>query len=270
MPISLYIKSSDALLHCTIWTPVKSRSEGIVFCHGWGGGTPYDDLLSMLAVRGYMVLRFDQRGGYGGSSGHANLSLWPVDMAAGAAAMTGIVDKIWGMGQSTGGTMALVAATQYNCFAGAVSIAPFCSLTRILEDNPNSRAILEARFGPLQEKHFQTANALEIVGGLKKPVLIVQGTANASVPHAHGKLLYEKLRSVALHRSVQGGNHHLNNVDRADPRGYRKLARGTALRQTAGTATDQTGGPRKSFRDSAAALCFDPSSSRKEKTRIVR
>jgi pimeloyl-ACP methyl ester carboxylesterase len=213
MPISFYIKSSDALLHCSMWTPAKSRNEGIVFCHGWGGGTPYDDLLSMLADRGYTVLRFEQRG-YGSSSGLADLSLWPVDMAACAAAMTGIVNKVWAMGQSTGGTMALVAATQYNSFAGAVAIAPFCSLTRILEDNANARAILEARFGPLQEKHFRAADALEIVEKLKKPVLIVQGTADASVPHAHGKLLHQKLQSVAQHRSVEGGNHHLNNVDR--------------------------------------------------------
>lgn len=213
MPISFYIKSSDALLHCSMWIPAKSRNEGIVFCHGWGGGTPYDDLLSMLADRGYTVLRFEQRG-YGSSSGLADLSLWPVDMAACAAAMTGIVNKVWAMGQSTGGTMALVAATQYNSFAGVVAIALFCSLARILEDNANARAILEARFGPLQEKHFRAADALEIVEKLKKPVLIVQGTADASVPHAHGKLLHQKLQSVAQHRSVEGGNHHLNNVDR--------------------------------------------------------
>jgi hypothetical protein len=214
MPISFYIKSSDALLNCTMWTPDKSRGEGIVFCHGWGGGMPYDDLLKMLADHGYTVLRFEQRG-YGGSSGHADLSLWPVDMAACAAALTGIVKKVWAMGQSTGGTMSLVAATHYNCFAGAVSIAPFCSLPRILEDNKNARSILEARFGPLQEKHFRTANALEIVENLKKPVLIVQGTADESVPYEHGKLLYQKLQSVAQHRTVQGGNHHLTNVDRA-------------------------------------------------------
>jgi pimeloyl-ACP methyl ester carboxylesterase len=214
MAISFFVKSSDALLNCTMWTPAKSRAEGMVFCHGWGGGTPYDDLLSMLAEHGYTVLRFEQRG-YGSSTGQADLSLWPVDMAACGAALTGIVDKVWAMGQSTGGTMALVAATRYNCFAGAVSIAPFCSLPRILEDNPNARAILEARFGPLQEKHFRAADALEIVGELTKPVLIVQGTADASVPYAHGKLLYQKLEGVAQHRTVEGGNHHLNNLDRA-------------------------------------------------------
>jgi pimeloyl-ACP methyl ester carboxylesterase len=213
MPISFYIRSSDALLNCAMWTPAKSRNEGIVFCHGWGGGTPYDDLLALLADRGYTVLRFEQRG-YGGSTGQADLSLWPVDMAACAAALTQIVKKVWAMGQSTGGTMALVSAATYNCFAGAVAIAPFCSLARIVEDNKNARAILEARFGPLQEKHFRTANALEIVESLRKPALIVQGTADASVPYAHGKLLHQKLPACAQHRTVQGGNHHLNNVDR--------------------------------------------------------
>ncbi|HYA28016.1 MAG TPA: alpha/beta fold hydrolase [Acidobacteriota bacterium] len=213
MPISFFIRSSDALLNCAMWTPAQSRDEGIVFCHGWGGDTPYDDLLQALSERGYAALRFEQRG-YGASTGEADLSMWPVDMAACAAALTQIVKKVWAMGQSTGGTMALVAAANYNCFAGAVAIAPFCSLARILEDNKNARAILEARFGPLQEKHFRAANALEIVESMRKPALIVQGTADASVPYQHGKLLYHKLPTGAQHRTVQGGNHHLNNVDR--------------------------------------------------------
>jgi pimeloyl-ACP methyl ester carboxylesterase len=213
MAISFFLKNGGVLLNCTMWTPTKSRDEGVVFCHGWGGGTPYDDLLSKLAEHGYTALRFEQRG-YGSSTGVADLSLWPVDMAACGAALTGIVNKVWAMGQSTGGTMALIAATQYNCFRGAVSIAPFCSLPRILEDNPNARAILEARFGPLQDRHFHAANALEIIGKLQKPVLIVQGTADGSVPYEHGKLLHHKLQPWARHRTVESGNHHLNNVDR--------------------------------------------------------
>jgi pimeloyl-ACP methyl ester carboxylesterase len=134
-------------------------------------------LLRVLSERGYTVLRFEQRG-YGASTGKADLSMWPVDMAACAAALTQIIKNVWAMGQSTGGTMALVSAAQYHCFAGAVAIAPFCSLARIVEDNNNARAILEARFGPLQEKHFRAANALEIVASLTKPALIVQGTAD--------------------------------------------------------------------------------------------
>jgi pimeloyl-ACP methyl ester carboxylesterase len=214
MPISFYIKSGDAFLNCRIWIPQKSRDRGLVFCHGWGGGTPYDDLLEMLAGRGFYTLRLEQRG-YGESTGAADLSLWPTDMAACAAALSGVVGGIWAAGQSTGGTMALVAAATQPCFAGALAIAPFCSLPKILADNPNARSVLEGRFGPLQEKHFRAANALEIVAGMRKPVLIVQGTEDESVPYAHGKLLYQQIGPVAQHRTVQGGNHHLTNVDRA-------------------------------------------------------
>ena len=162
MPLSFYVKSDNDFLNSVMWIPEKSRGEGVVFCHGWGGGTPYDDLLKILADQGYTVLRFEQRG-YGNSTGRGDLSLWPVDMAACAAVLKGAVKKVWAAGQSTGGTMALVAAATQDCFAGAISLAPFCSLPRILEDNPNARSVLEARFGPLQEKHFRTANALEIV-----------------------------------------------------------------------------------------------------------
>ena len=213
MPLSFYIKSGDDYLNSMLWIPEKSRGEGVVFCHGWGGGTPYDDLLNLLAERGYYALRFEQRG-YGKSTGKGDLSLWPVDMATCANVLKGVVKKVWAAGQSTGGTMALVAAATQDCFAGAISLAPFCSLPRILEDNANARSVLEGRFGPLQEKHFRTANALEIVESLKKPVLIVQGTADESVPFAHGKLLFEKLSNVAQFRPVQDGNHHLTNVDR--------------------------------------------------------
>jgi len=128
-----------------MWTPAKSRNEGIVFCHGWGGGTPYDDLLSMLADRGYTVLRFEQRG-YGSSSGLADLSL-------------------------------------------------------------------------------------EIVEKLKKPVLIVQGTADASVPHAHGKLLHQKLQSVAQHRSVEGGSSFEQRGSYANPRRHCWLVRQAAIKE---------------------------------------
>jgi pimeloyl-ACP methyl ester carboxylesterase len=214
MPLSVYIKSDNDYLNSVIWIPDKSRGEGLVFCHGWGGGTPYDDLLKLLAERGYYALRFEQRG-YGKSTGKGDLSLWPIDMAACAAVLSGVVNKVWAAGQSTGGTMSLVAAMRHDCFAGAISIAPFCSLPRILEDNVTARSVLEGHFGPLQEKHFRTANALEIIRDLKKPVLIVQGTADESVPFAHGKLLHEQLGATAKFRPVQGGNHHLTNVDRA-------------------------------------------------------
>ena len=51
MPISFYVKSDNDFLNSVMWIPEKSRDEGVVFCHGWGGGTPYDDLLNQIADR---------------------------------------------------------------------------------------------------------------------------------------------------------------------------------------------------------------------------
>ncbi|HKA33315.1 MAG TPA: alpha/beta fold hydrolase [Candidatus Binatia bacterium] len=212
------VESGDARLDCLVWTPARSntRGEGVVFCHGWGGGAQYDDLLARLAEEGYVALRLSQRG-YGKSTGRADLSRWAEDMAACAKSMRSAMDvhRIWAAGQSTGGTMSLVAAATEDVFAGAVAIAAFTDLTRILEDNRNARKILEDRFGPLEEKHFRAADAAAMVGNLKKPALIVHGTADETVPFAHGELLYDKMRPAATHRGVPGGNHHLNNVDRA-------------------------------------------------------
>ena len=188
VPISFYFKSAQEYLHAALWVPKVSRGEGLIFCHGWGGGSQYDDLLEALADNGYFALRFHQRG-YGESSGRSDLSLWTADMAAAAGVLAPITKKIWAAGQSTGGTMALVAAATQECFAGAVSLAPFCTLQQILLDNSEARSILEARFGPLQEKDYRAADALALTKGLTKPVLLIHGTKDETVPIAHGRQL---------------------------------------------------------------------------------
>lgn len=214
MPISFYVKSGDDFLDSTMWIPNRSRGEGLVFCHGWGGQTQYDDLLEKLASEGYYALRFQQRG-YEKSTGKGDLSLWSFDMATCAATLKGVVNKVWAGGQSTGGTIALIAATTYECFAGAISLAPFCSLEGIIRDNANARGILEEHFGPLEDKHYKAADALRIVQALHKPVLLIHGAEDQTVPFKHGLLLVEQLGSNVRFVPVPNGNHHLKNIDRS-------------------------------------------------------
>ena len=217
MTIACGVASGAAYLDCLVWTPKSaSRREGVVFCHGWGGGAQYDDLLERLAGEGYVALRLSQRG-YGKSSGRADLSRWAEDMAACANWMRGAMDvhRVWTAGQSTGGTMSLVAAATQEVFAGAVAIAAFTDLAQILQDNRNARKILEDRFGPLEERHFRAADAMKAVADLNKPVLIVHGTGDETVPFTHSERLYARMKSTATHRPVFGGNHHLTNADRA-------------------------------------------------------
>jgi len=213
MAITYFVKSDQSYLTAKMWIPKNSRREGVVFCHGWGGQAQYDDFLELLAENGYYALRLDQRG-YGESTGKSELSLWTQDMAAAASTLRNEADKIWAAGQSTGGTMALVAAATYQCFAGAIALAPFCSLDRILKDHRYGRPILEARFGSLQEKDFRAADTLANVRNLKKPVLIIHGTKDGTVPFEHGSLIQKQIGPNASLLAVDGANHHLTNVDR--------------------------------------------------------
>lgn len=213
MPISFHVKSANDFLDATLWLPKSNAKAGLVFCHGWGGGSQYDDLLETLADNGYFALRFQQRG-YGSSTGQSDLGLWVEDMTACAAVLKTVTNKIWAGGQSTGGTMSLIAAATQPCFAGAVSLAPFCTLDRILIDNPSAKSILESRFGPLQEKHHRAADALTLTHGMNKPVLLIHGTDDRTVPIAHGKQLAEGIGASAKFVPVEGGDHHLRNVNR--------------------------------------------------------
>lgn len=213
MPISFHVKSTNDFLDATLWLPKSNAKAGLIFCHGWGGGSQYDDLLETLADNGYFALRFQQRG-YGNSTGQSDLGLWVEDMAACASVLAAVTNKIWAAGQSTGGTMSLIAAATQDCFAGAVSLAPFCSLQQILRDNAEAKSILESRFGPLQEKHHRAADALTLTHGMNKPVLLIHGTDDRTVPIAHGKQLAEGIGASAKFVPVEGGDHHLRNVNR--------------------------------------------------------
>jgi pimeloyl-ACP methyl ester carboxylesterase len=170
-------------------------------------------MLEALSDNGTFALRFQQRG-YGGSGGEADLSLWTADMAACGNVLHELVPVVWAAGQSTGGTIALIAAATQDCFAGAISLAPFCTLERILQDNPDARAVLEEHFGPLQQKHFQAADALTIIRGLAKPVLLVHGTEDRTVPVEHGRLLSGVSGSRTRFLPIAGGDHHLRTIDR--------------------------------------------------------
>ena len=197
----------------TLWLPKSNAKAGLIFCHGWGGGSQYDDLLETLADNGYFAMRFQQRG-YGNSTGQSDLGVWVEDMTACASVLKTVTNKIWAAGQSTGGTMSLIAAATQPCFAGAVSLAPFCSLEQILRDNAEAKSILESRFGPLQEKHHRAADALTLTQGMNKPVLLIHGTDDRTVPIAHGKQLAEGIGASAKFVPVEGGDHHLRSVNR--------------------------------------------------------
>jgi hypothetical protein len=67
--------------------------------------------------------------------------------------------------------MSFIAAATQECFAGAVALAPFCSLQQIILDNSQAKSVLDSRFGPLQDKDYRAADAIAATVGMTKPVL---------------------------------------------------------------------------------------------------
>src|SRR4029078_436717 len=120
--------------------------------------------------------------------------------------------RMWAPGQPAGGPMSLIAAATRPCFAGAVSLAPFCSLERILQDNADAKSILGARFRLLQEKQHQAANALKLTRGMTKPALVIHGTADKTVPMIHGKELAESIGAPAEFVQIHGDTAHPMHV----------------------------------------------------------
>ena len=161
MPISFYVKSTNDFLDATLWLPKSNAKAGLIFCHGWGGGSQYDDLLETLADNGYFAMRFQQRG-YGNSTGQSDLGLWVEDMTACASVLKTATNKIWAAGQSTGGTMSLIAAATQPALRAPCRLRLFAPWSGFCIDNPNAKSILESRFGPLQEKHHRAADALTL------------------------------------------------------------------------------------------------------------
>jgi dipeptidyl aminopeptidase/acylaminoacyl peptidase len=55
---------------------------------------------------------------------------------------------------------------------------------------------------------------LTVTKQMKKPALIIHGTEDQTVPISHGRQLAQNMEETSCLFPVEGGNHHLRNVDR--------------------------------------------------------
>jgi len=215
MSWDVYLKPGRVFLHTKLWVPRDANGTGVVFSHGWGGAHVFDDLHQRLAGWGFTVASVEHRG-YGQSTGHPRLSAWPKDMAAVAEWLRARGLRVWTMGLSTGGTIALVTAAKRKEIAGAVALSPFASLARILEDHPPCREILEARFGTLRPLDYRTADALRWGPKIRpRPAVVVHATGDEIVAFAHAEAIRERARGGIDLWRIEGGDHRLQTVERA-------------------------------------------------------
>lgn len=96
--------------HALISYDVTGRGRTVVFIHGWAlNKSAWDDQVPVFSKR-YRVLRYDSPG-YGASTGYDDESVEPLDLLVLLEALH--IDKVYLVGLSRGGSIALRFATAY-------------------------------------------------------------------------------------------------------------------------------------------------------------
>jgi len=209
----VYLRNGRIFLAVKLFLPERANGVGVVFSHGWGGAHLFDDLHAFLAESGVTVASLEQRG-YGQSTGKAVLARWPEDMAIVGEWLRVRDLRIWAMGLSTGGTMALVTAGKHTWIAGAIALSPFATLKLIRHDYPPGKKILADRFGTFRPADFETADALTWTTRIApRPALVVHARNDEIVPFAHAEMIRDE--GGARLWEIPEGDHRLQTVDRA-------------------------------------------------------
>ena len=210
--LDVYLCNGRSFLATSLFVPSHPAGPGVVFSHGWGGAHLFEDLHKYLSDAGIFVASMEQRG-YGRSPGKAVLAKWPEDMAAVGNWLRGRTSRVFAMGLSTGGTMALVAAGKYDWFAGAIALSPFASLAQIRRDYPACKKILTARFGSFGALDHAAANALAWTPKIApRPAIVAHARRDEVVPFTHAEMIRDQ--GGAALWEIPDGDHRLQSIDR--------------------------------------------------------
>jgi dipeptidyl aminopeptidase/acylaminoacyl peptidase len=209
-------------------TPPGKAIAAVVFPHGgpyardeWG----YDDLVQLMANRGYAVLQLNFRGstGYGEAWRRAGHQAWGTvmhdDITAGAHWLVkqGIADpgRMCIVGWSYGGYAALTAAVKdphlYRC---AVSIAGVSDMSQLANDEDRFYGGYQAARESTGTDKAQLAAQSPVLHAdqIKIPVLLVHGDQDSTVALAQSEAMAKALKSHGVPSElvvIKGGDHQL-------------------------------------------------------------
>ena len=172
----------------------------------------YDWWSQFLASRGYGVFQPNYRGstGYGGAFEEAGRGQWGQaiqnDVSDGARWLVSQSyadkDRMCIVGGSFGGYTALVAAylnaDQYRC---AVSLAGVADLNQLIQEERlyyGGDKVMRELMGELSRSPsaMRSYSPADNAARMSIPVLVVQGTADWTVPVRHGRVMRDRLKSA--------------------------------------------------------------------------
>jgi len=214
----VWFDSADGTRLYGWWVPAKRSSDApgraptILHVHGNAGNIRYhEDFSACFAAGGMNVFLFDYRG-FGQSEG-ASKRRGPLIEDAQAALdyvlTRGDVDpnRIGLYGQSLGGSIGITVMASRDEIRAAVLESPFDSWRRVAAnavggDPPNPLARFLA-WSLISDSDCP----LNAIATIKRPVLIVHGTADRIIPVSHSRRLTEAAGNATL-IEYEGGDHN--------------------------------------------------------------
>lgn len=197
------LRASDGVRLTAVYLPRKDARATVLYLHGNGGNLAGPARwLARFGERARVdVLVLDYRG-YGRSEGMPSEEGLYRDAEA---AYDHLVEKhgaaprsLLVYGHSLGTAVAVELALR-RPVAGVILEAPFTSIPAVVESAVpflDARRVLSERFDNLEKAPRLTA-----------PVVVVHGTKDRTIPHAHGKAVAEAVRAPSVFISVSGAGH---------------------------------------------------------------
>jgi dipeptidyl aminopeptidase/acylaminoacyl peptidase len=204
----------------------------VVYPHGgphvrdyWG----YDEVVQMMASRGYAVLQINFRGssGYGDDWGKAGWRGWGTvmhdDITAGARWLIseGIANpkRMCIVGWSYGGYAALLGVVKepelYRCAASIAGVSDLTRLSRDFDRFYGGRAAVADILGS-DRKELAEVSPLKQADRIKVPVLQVHGDDDVQVLVDHSKNMAQALNRAGIRNElvlIRDGDHALSRAD---------------------------------------------------------
>lgn len=236
---SISVKARDGLkipgyLSFPPSVPVSDRKKLplVVLPHGGpqaADDAAFDALSAFLADRGYLVMQLNFRGstGYGQAHLEAGLRRWGLqmqeDLEDGVAELVkqGMADpaRIAIVGGSYGGYAALMGLIKtpelYRC---AFAIAPVTDLLDFTEDHGqgSARETIRRQIGDSRDDRdrLRATSPCFHADRVTKPVCIVHGTLDRSVPYRHATKMVEALKAAGrphVFVSQEKGDHYMSH-----------------------------------------------------------
>jgi len=230
------VRSDGARLDGHLAEPVGAgaAAPGLVLCHGFpsgtlgatGTGSSFPTLADRIAREGWVVLTFRFRG-CGDSEGNFSLAGWLADVHAGIDHLLANSSPrgIWLAGFGTGGALCASAGAERDDVQGVATLGAPADFDdwashprRLLQHARDISVIRNARFPENQDawtRELRDIRPVSVIGKLApRPLLVVHGSEDESVPHFDARVLSDAHGSAEL-RIIGGAAHDLRHDPRA-------------------------------------------------------